>query len=62
MNPAQATPSNRGRLVTLEGGEGAGKSTLLAGLREHFEHSGLPPSKGRGSPRSGGGMFSERGA
>lgn len=31
----------RGRLVTLEGGEGAGKSTLLAGLRAHFEGSGL---------------------
>jgi dTMP kinase len=31
----------KGRLVTLEGGEGAGKSTLLAGLREHFERSGM---------------------
>lgn len=30
-----------GRLITLEGGEGAGKSTLLAGLREHFDRTGL---------------------
>jgi dTMP kinase len=41
MMSAPATPPNRGRLVTLEGGEGAGKSTLLAGLREHFARSGL---------------------
>ncbi|TAN08274.1 MAG: dTMP kinase [Rhodanobacteraceae bacterium] len=34
-------PSQRGRLITLEGGEGAGKSTLLAGLRAHFEGKGL---------------------
>ncbi len=32
----QARPPDRGRLISLEGGEGAGKSTLLAGLREHF--------------------------
>lgn len=31
----------KGRLITLEGGEGAGKSTLLAGLRAHFERSGM---------------------
>ena len=31
----------RGRLITLEGGEGAGKSTLLAGLRGHFQRSGM---------------------
>lgn len=31
----------RGRLISLEGGEGAGKSTLLAGLRGHFERSGM---------------------
>ena len=31
----------KGRLISLEGGEGAGKSTLLAGLRTHFERSGL---------------------
>jgi dTMP kinase len=31
----------KGRLVSLEGGEGAGKSTLLAGLRNHFERSGM---------------------
>lgn len=31
----------KGCLITLEGGEGAGKSTLLAGLRNHFECSGL---------------------
>lgn len=28
--------SQRGRFITLEGGEGAGKSTLLAGLRDHL--------------------------
>jgi dTMP kinase len=31
----------KGRLISIEGGEGAGKSTLLAGLRTHFERSGL---------------------
>ena len=31
----------KGRLISLEGGEGAGKSTLLAGLRMHFERSGM---------------------
>jgi len=31
----------KGRLISLEGGEGAGKSTLLAGLRGHFESSGM---------------------
>lgn len=31
----------KGRLISLEGGEGAGKSTLLAGLRGHFERSGM---------------------
>ena len=31
----------KGRLISLEGGEGAGKSTLLAGLRAHFERSGM---------------------
>jgi len=31
----------QGRLISLEGGEGAGKSTLLAGLRAHFERSGM---------------------
>ena len=31
----------KGRLISLEGGEGAGKSTLLAGLRTHFERSGM---------------------
>ena len=28
--------NQRGRFISLEGGEGAGKSTLLAGLREHL--------------------------
>lgn len=39
-----STASNlaqRGRFITLEGGEGAGKSTLLAGLRDHFVHRGI---------------------
>jgi dTMP kinase len=31
----------KGRLISLEGGVGAGKSTLLAGLRAHFERSGM---------------------
>lgn len=31
----------RGRFITLEGGEGAGKSTLLAGLRAHLENRGV---------------------
>jgi dTMP kinase len=33
--------SQRGRFITLEGGEGAGKSTLLAGLRDHLLHRGV---------------------
>jgi dTMP kinase len=33
--------SQRGRLITLEGGEGAGKSTLLAGLRDHLLQRGV---------------------
>ncbi|MBD8879641.1 MULTISPECIES: dTMP kinase [Rhodanobacter] len=33
----------RGRLITLEGGEGAGKSTLLEGLRAHLESHGVDP-------------------
>lgn len=33
----------RGRLITLEGGEGAGKSTLVAGLRALFEARGIRP-------------------
>lgn len=40
-----STASNlgqRGRFITLEGGEGAGKSTLLAGLRDHIVQRGLP--------------------
>lgn len=32
---------NRGKLITLEGGEGAGKSTLLAGLRDHLLARGV---------------------
>lgn len=33
--------TERGRFITLEGGEGAGKSTLLAGLRAHLESRGI---------------------
>jgi dTMP kinase len=33
--------TERGRLITLEGGEGAGKSTLLAGLRAHLGSRGV---------------------
>lgn len=34
----------RGRLISLEGGEGAGKSTVYAALREHLTaRSGRPP-------------------
>lgn len=33
--------TERGRFITLEGGEGAGKSTLLAGLRAHLENRGV---------------------
>jgi dTMP kinase len=33
--------SQRGRFITLEGGEGAGKSTLLAGLRDHLQQRGV---------------------
>lgn len=31
---------NRGRFITLEGGEGTGKSTLLSALREKLERAG----------------------
>lgn len=34
-------PTNRGRLITLEGGEGAGKSTLLRGLETHLRAQGV---------------------
>lgn len=34
-------PTNRGRLITLEGGEGAGKSTLLRGLEAHMRAQGV---------------------
>jgi dTMP kinase len=34
-------PTNRGRLITLEGGEGAGKSTLLRGLEAHLRAQGV---------------------
>lgn len=37
----QVTPHQRGRLITLEGGEGAGKSTLLRGLEEHLRGQGV---------------------
>ncbi len=33
--------TQRGRLISLEGGEGAGKSTLLAGLRTSLERRGI---------------------
>ena len=33
---------NRGRFITLEGGEGTGKSTLLEALRERLEVAGRP--------------------
>lgn len=33
--------TERGRFITLEGGEGAGKSTLLTGLRAHLERRGV---------------------
>lgn len=33
--------TERGRFITLEGGEGAGKSTLIAGLRAHLERRGV---------------------
>jgi dTMP kinase len=33
--------NQRGRFITLEGGEGAGKSTLLAGLRDHLLQQGV---------------------
>jgi dTMP kinase len=35
------TTPQRGRLITLEGGEGAGKSTLLRGLEEHLRAQGV---------------------
>lgn len=33
--------TERGRFITLEGGEGAGKSTLIAGLRADFARRGI---------------------
>lgn len=33
--------AQRGRLITLEGGEGAGKSTLLRGLEAHMRAQGI---------------------
>jgi dTMP kinase len=33
--------TERGRFISLEGGEGAGKSTLLAGLRDHITQRGI---------------------
>ncbi|WP_233843047.1 dTMP kinase [Dyella sp. 2HG41-7] len=33
--------TQRGRFISLEGGEGAGKSTLLAGLRDHLVARGV---------------------
>ena len=33
--------TERGRFITLEGGEGAGKSTLIAGLKAEFERRGV---------------------
>ncbi|TAL73885.1 MAG: dTMP kinase [Rhodanobacter sp.] len=33
--------TERGRFITLEGGEGAGKSTLIAGLKADFERRGI---------------------
>ena len=35
------SPANRGRFISLEGGEGAGKSTLLAGLRADIGARGI---------------------
>jgi dTMP kinase len=35
------TESERGRFISLEGGEGAGKSTLLAGLRDYIAGQGV---------------------
>ena len=40
MSPSP-TEAERGKFVSLEGGEGAGKSTLLAGLREYIERHGI---------------------
>ncbi|UPG88595.1 dTMP kinase [Luteibacter aegosomaticola] len=37
----QVTQGQRGRLITLEGGEGAGKSTLLRGLEAHLRERGV---------------------
>jgi thymidylate kinase (EC 2.7.4.9) len=37
----QVTQGQRGRLITLEGGEGAGKSTLLRGLEAHLRGQGI---------------------
>jgi dTMP kinase len=33
--------NQRGRFITLEGGEGAGKSTLLAGLNDYLQQRGV---------------------
>jgi dTMP kinase len=38
---------NRGRLITLEGGEGAGKSTLLEGLLAHLHGRGIDAQRFR---------------
>lgn len=37
----------RGRLITLEGGEGAGKSTLMRGLLEHLAARGIGVEQAR---------------
>lgn len=37
----QVTDSQRGRFISLEGGEGAGKSTLLRGLEAHLRAQGV---------------------
>ncbi|MDE2247297.1 MAG: dTMP kinase [Xanthomonadaceae bacterium] len=37
----------RGKFISLEGGEGAGKSTLLAGLRDYLEGSGIVLTQAR---------------
>lgn len=34
--------TERGKFITLEGGEGAGKTTLLNGLRDYLEQRGVP--------------------
>jgi dTMP kinase len=37
----------RGKFISLEGGEGAGKSTLLAGLRDYLESNGVVLTQAR---------------